>query len=108
MDSATIASKSWTCSGVASGRPASSSAWSGSSINERRLAGSRNKPVVKSRIDMMDSPPGGGLRGSHGFAGCFGGAWRQLDRVIGHLSENVELPLEFPDPGVALVLLELR
>ena len=31
------------------------SAWSGSSTNERRLAGSRNKPVKKSRIDKMDS-----------------------------------------------------
>jgi hypothetical protein len=27
----------------------------GSSTNERRLAGSRNKPVKKSRIDKMDS-----------------------------------------------------
>ena len=49
-----------------------------------------------------------GLRRAHGFAGRFGGAGRQLDRVIGHLFEDVELPLELADPGVALVLLELR
>ena len=48
------------------------------------------------------------LRGAHGFAGRFGGAWRQLDRVIGHLVENVELPLELADPAGALVFLELR
>src|SRR6476661_6509088 len=54
------------------------------------------------------SPTGGGLRRAHGFAGRFGGVGRQLDRVIGHLFENVELSLELADPGSALVLLELR
>jgi hypothetical protein len=56
---------------------------------------------------MMISP-GGGLRRSHGFAGRLGGAGRQFDRVLGHLFENVELPFELADPGIALVLLELR
>ena len=60
------------------------------------------------RNQLITQAGGSGLRRPDGFAGGFRGAGRQLDRVFGHLSENVELTLEFPYARVSLVLFELR
>ena len=48
-----------------------------------------------------------GLCTAHGLGSRFGVAGAKFVRVVGHLAEDVELPLEFTDPVVALVLLEL-
>jgi hypothetical protein len=62
-------------------------------LDERTEIGRVAKQASREIEDRHGGLPCRDLRCSDGLAGRFGGAWRQIDRVLGHLFKNVELPL---------------